>query len=72
MAKQESATPKKWVTDAEYLRNRRDIIRREKYERWEMNLSNDDGEIEGEIFIRKDIAPPAGCKLRITAEIVEE
>lgn len=62
---------KQFVADALSLRDRRDIIRRELYDRWELNLDKVGGDIEGEIFIKKSVAPPKGSGLRVTIEVMD-
>jgi hypothetical protein len=62
---------KKFEVEAGCARDRVDVIQRELYRRFELNLSEPSGDIEGEIFIKKSIAPPDGSKLRVTLEVLE-
>ena len=60
-----------FVVDALSARDRKDIIKIDLYDRWELNLDKVGGDIEGEIFIKKSVAPPKGSKLRVTIEIMD-
>jgi len=50
---------------------RKEAINAHKYHRWELGIGRAEGEIEGEIFIHRDICPPKGTRLKVTIETID-
>jgi len=57
--------------EAEYMEARKEAINAHKYHRWELGIGRAEGEIEGEIFIHRDICPPKGTRLKVTIETID-